>query len=261
MNQIFNFRRFRLLLKLEIAEKGRNYLMMGGLLVAIMLMLMLPIVFIRQNSQILIMLHALALFMVVVFGGSLYTSLVFSQYGSPATGISAIMIPASRLEKFTAILFLNLCFAIPFILLFLKLHYGTLEYANSLLRTTEPKYKPIPEGFLTYFVNIYIIAQGWIFLGSIYFRKSSFIKSAILFVLTYLVVCGLYLWQALYLTGFPSKLVSFPFTNWEVWYYKLNKNFYVPFPALFENIVYGFPFFLVVAMWYIAYVRLSEKQI
>ena len=64
------------------------------------------------------------LFMVVIFGGSLYTSQVFSQYSSPATGISAIMIPASRAEKYFGALFINLCFSVPFVLLFMKLHWN-----------------------------------------------------------------------------------------------------------------------------------------
>ena len=261
MNQTFNFRRFGLLLKLEIAEKGKNYLMMGGMLIAIMLMLMLPIIFSRQNSQILIFLHALALFMVVMFGGSLYTSLVFSQFGVPATGISAIMIPASRIEKYLGTLFINLCFTVPFVLLFLKLHESTIAYANTLLPASENPYKPIPEGFLMYFINLYVIIQGAIFLGSIYFTKFSFIKSAIGFFLTYLLVGGLYLWQAYYFTSYPSKLVSFPYTSWEVWYYKLNQSYYAGFPPTFQYVVNGFPFFLLLAMWYIAFVRLREKQI
>lgn len=261
MNQTFDFRRFWLFTKLEITEKGRNYLMMGGLLLAMLLLLMLPIIFSRQNSQIMLMLHALALFMVVIFGGSLYTSQVFSQYSSPATGISAIMIPASRAEKYFGALFINLCFSVPFVLLFMKLHYGTISYVNTLLPPTEQPYKPIPESFLTYFINLYIITQGAIFLGSIYFSKFSFIKSAIIAFLSYLLVGGLYLWQALHFTSYPSKLVSFPFTSWELWYYKLNKSYYVPFPSTFQYVVNSFPFFLLLALWYIAFVRLKEKQI
>ncbi|WP_149242909.1 hypothetical protein [Dyadobacter sp. 32] len=261
MNQSFDFRRFLLILKLDTSEKGKSYLMMAGLLLALLIFLMLPIAIVREPSMILMFLHALALFMVVIFGGSLYTNQAFSQYGSSSTGISAIMIPASRMEKFLSALFLNLLFVVPLMLLFLKLHHYLTDYANAKPTIGTFRYKPIPPDALTYFVLMYIMIQGFVFLGSIYFKKLSYIKTAISFFVIYVLVTALSLWQANFLAGNPSKLVTFPFTSWKVSYYALNKHYDVMFPSVFQDVVYAFPSFLILGMWYISYIRLKEKQI
>lgn len=261
MSQIFNLQRLLLLLKLEVYEKGKNQLMMGSLLTGLMLALMMPIVFVEQHGEVYVLFHALALFMVVIFGGSLYTVQVFGQYGSANTAISAIMVPASRQEKYFASLFLNLIFTVPFLLLFLLLHYKTIDYANSIAPKDMYKYQYIPKNILTYFVYLYVTTQGAVFLGSIYFRKLAYIKTAFIFCIIYLLVGGAYLMQAKYITSYPSKLVTFPFTSWEVWYYALGKNYYVGFPPAFQTLTYIFPVVLLLGMWFTAFVRLKEKQI
>jgi hypothetical protein len=261
MNQIFSFRRFWLLIKLDFAEKGRNYLMMGGMLITLMFFLMLPIALIRQYTQVLIMLHALALFMVVMFGGSLFTSQIFQHYSTPATAIAAIMIPASRLEKFLSAIFTNLLFVVPFMLIFLKTHTDTIIYANAHLTSKEFQYNMIPANALDYFVAMYLVIQGAVLLGSIYFKKFSYIKSAIVFFLVYLLVGLCYLWQAYHLADAPMKLVSFPFTSWDVYLAGTNERYHVDFPEGYQHIVYAFPVFLLLAFWLIAFVRLREKQI
>ncbi len=261
MNQIFNFHRFQLMLKLDVSEKGRGYLMMAGLLIVLLLLFMFPMVLTKEHSDVYIFLHGLALFMVVIFGSSLYTNQAFSQYGDPSTGISAIMIPASRLEKFLSALILNLIFTIPLMLLFQKLHITLIDHANASFPEGMLKYKPLPEDMLTFFLCLYIMIQGVIFLGSIYFKKLSYIKTAITFFITYMLVTAINLWEANHFTSYPSKLVTFPFSSWRVSYYSLNKNYLIGFPPDYQYVVYAFPVFLLLAMWFIAYIRLKEKQI
>jgi len=56
------------------------------------------------------------------FGRKLVHNQAFRQYNSRHTGMAALMVPASRLEKVLSALVMNLIFVVPLLLLFLFLH-------------------------------------------------------------------------------------------------------------------------------------------
>lgn len=261
MNQTFNLHRFRLLLRLDLAEKGKNYLLMGGMLVALLLAMLLPIILYDGYSELLLILHALALFMVVMFGGSLYTSYAYSQYGPADTGIAAIMIPASQFEKFLISLLINLLFIIPVTIFFVKFHYWSVEFANSKLPVNAHNYAPLPIGIMRYFIYLHVIIQGATILGSIYFKKLAYVKTAgIVFVLivSFALVNLMLIYQY---TSDPSRVVAFPFGSWQIYYYKLNQYYNLDYTESVKSLVYLFPPFFLLSTWYISYVRLKEKEI
>ena len=261
MNQTFNLHRFQLLIKLELIEKGKNYLLTACVFTGLMLLFMLPIAWQRDHYDILFLLHALALFMVVMFGGSLYTTSVFNQYSSSDTGIAALMIPASRLEKYLSALLINLLFIIPFSLLFFQLHYSTIDYANSKLTPGHGKYNYLPKELLQYFMSMHIIIQGSVFLGSIYFPKLSYIKTAVTLFVTAIFLGAVNWYLANSFTANPTNVVAFPFSAWKVWYEKLHTNYYIDFPENVQPLVNIVPIVFLLSVWFIAYLRLKEKQI
>lgn len=113
--------------------------------------------------------------MVVMFGGSLFTSTVFGHYGRSDTGIAAIMVPASRLEKFLNAILIVLLFIIPLTVFFVKFHYWSVEYANSRLPAGGRRYYPLPADVLRYFIYMHVMIQGAVLLGSIQgFKADSF---------------------------------------------------------------------------------------
>lgn len=261
MNQTFDLHRFGLMLKLDLAEKGKNNLGTAALLVGILLLLMLPIITSVNYSGIYEALHYIALFMILLLGSSLYTSSAFSSYASPSTGIAGLMTPASILEKFLSALLLNLLFIIPFLLLFVKLHFFTYEYANSKLPLTSYKYKPIPDEVILYMCYCYALIQGSIFLGSIYFTKASYIKSAAITIAMFLLAEIIQMIPTTSITG-HFKAVTFPLTGWKLWYFGKDSKFYlINYPESFQVIVYIFPVLLLISLWFIAYLRLKEKEI
>lgn len=258
MNQYFNLRRFGLLLKLDLAENGRNYLLTAGLIITVMLLLMLPVRVSREFSDTKFLLHPLALFMCVWFGGSLFTSTVFAQYGSPSKGISALMLPTSRLEKFGVSLLVNLFFTVLFIVLFWQIHHGFIETANVHLPATGRKYHPIPPGPTTFLTYSYFLIQGAMFLGSIYFPKHAYLKTAVA-LLTVVAAAQIFHYTlANELTGNPSFLLTVPFSSWAI---TQGRYFLINYPKPVDTIVWIFLVFLIVALWTIAYVRLKEKEI
>lgn len=261
MNQTFDFHRLGLMLKLDLAEKGRNYLFMAILLVVLLIAMMLPIAVFKQYNSFLEVLQILGLFMIVFLGSSLYTSSVFSQYSRPSKGMSAIMTPASSLEKLLSALFINLIFIVPFIFLYWKLHFGTIEYANAQLKTTF-HYNRLPDDVVQYLTSCYFLIQGSIFLGSIYFRKASYIKTVAIAILVFLLTAIFQNMLAYQFTSDAGHIVTYPLSGWKIWYFNTAYNsFEVFYPVNYRIIVYSFPLLMLLSLWFIAYVRLKEKEI
>jgi hypothetical protein len=258
MNQTFNFHRFGLMLKLDLAEKGRNYLFIAALLVVLMVALMLPIAIFKQYNSILEVLQILALFMIVLLGSRLYTSNVFNQYARSSTGIAALMTPASAFEKLLSALVINLVFIVPFIFLYWKIHFSTIEYANSQLKTTF-HYNRLPDDVVQYLTGCYFLIQGSVFLGSIYFRKASYIKTVAIAV-SFLLLSGIFQNMLAYqFTSNAGHIVTYPLSGWKIWYFNTAYNsFEIFYPAPYRIIVYTFPLLMLLSLWFVAYVRLKE---
>lgn len=261
MNQVFDIRRFMQLVKLDSAERGKNYILMAVLLTGLLLSLLLPIVVVRGYSTVLLLFHALALFMVVIFGGSLFTSTVFSHYGRPDSGIAAIMVPASQLEKFLNALLVTLLFIVPFTLFFVRFHHWSIEYANSRLPAGGMRYNVLPADVQHYFIYMHIMIQGAVFLGSIWFSKLSYIKTALVLFLLAVFSFGINLAFAYFSTGTPSKVVAFPFSGWQLWYFSSGQQYSLVHTESVKSFVYTFPFIFLVSTWYISFIRLREKEI
>ncbi len=260
MKQVFDIRRFIQLVKLDSTERGKNYILMAGLLTGLLLALLLPIVVVHSYNTVLLLFHALALFMVVMFGGSLFTSTVFSHYGRPDTGIAAIMVPASRLEKFLNALLITLLFIIPFTLFFIRFHYWSVEYANNRLPADGTRYYPLPPDVMRYFIYMHIMIQGAVFLGSIWFSKLSYIKTASVLFLLAVFSFGINFAFAYFSTGAPSKMVVFPFSGWQLWY-NSGQQYSLTHTEPVKSFVYLFPLIFLASMWYISFIRLKEKEI
>ncbi|MBE9464295.1 hypothetical protein ACFP1I_06125 [Dyadobacter subterraneus] len=262
MNQTFDFHRFGLMLKLDLAEKGRNNLAMASLLVVVLLFFMLPITTSNTFKGFYEALHHIALFMILLLGSSLYTSSVFTPYASQSTGMASLMIPASTLEKFLSTLLLNLLFIVPFLFLFFELHLSTVNYANSKISADGYKYHPLSSDVIQYTCYSYALIQGSIFLGSIYFSKASYIKSAACAIAIFVIIAAVQINMANTMTGSFEKVNTFPFTGWKMWNFGKNFKFYeVNYPENFQILVNIFPVLILLSLWFITYLRLKEKEI
>ena len=269
MNQTFNIHRFALILRLDATEKGKNLLLIVALLVSSLLIMLLPITMSKEPSGFREALHYMALFGVMLFGGTFYSSYAFTQYSSPSTGIAALMLPASKTEKFLSSLLVNLVFIIPFLFFFIKLHHVTIDIANAKLRDGGYKYSYIPDEVFTYFNYCYFILHSVVFLGSIYFTKASYIKTAAFALITVLVLVFVNLTIANLFVGNPEKLVTFPMSSWKIWdssnMYMIRdghaKFFHIVHPAKVMYAFQAFAALVTLSFWYITYLRLKEKEI
>ncbi|MCF0051545.1 hypothetical protein LXM25_15870 [Dyadobacter sp. LJ53] len=269
MNQIFNIHRFALVVKLDLVERGKNYLLIALLLTILLLSLMLPIVTSSKPSGTFEALHYMAMFMVMLFASSFYTSSAMTHYAAAPTSISNIMLPASHFEKFLSALFFNLLFVILFLVLYFQLHYRTIDIANAKLPSWGYKYPYMKVDLAVYFSFAYFMLHSIIFLGSIYFSKRSYVKTAAFTCVAVLVVFTIHFTMSNYLTHYPSKLNTLPFASWQMWYFNdgnfavfLGLNtFYIQFPETVYRAIQGFITVFILSIWYIAYLRLKEKEV
>jgi hypothetical protein len=269
MNQTFDIHRFALILKLDATEKGKNLLLIAALLVTALLLMLLPITMAKEPSGFREALHYIALFVVMLFGSTFYSSYAFTQYSTSSSGIASLMLPASKTEKFLSSLLTNLIFIVPFLFFFIKMHHVTIDIGNTKLPAGDFKYRYIPDEVFTYFIYCYFILQSVVFLGSIYFIKASYIKTAAFALITVIVLVFANLAFANVLAGNPERLVTFPMSGWKIWdtsnMYMIRdghtKFYHVIHP---ENALHAFKAFAVLvtlSFWYITFLRLKEKEI
>lgn len=258
MNQQFNITRFGLMLRLYWAENGKSFLSSLGLVFGIMLFLMLPIVGTDRYRDILFILHILGFFSGILLGGSLFTRTAFSAYATSERGISTLMLPASRLEKFAGILLAHLLFVVLVFIAGYLLHIGLTDWANQGITDGYRKYQPAPSEVMLVLGLSYAILQGAVFLGSIYFTKNSFIQTlgVLLVLVTIAFVFNLFL--AYHFTGYPPSVLAFPFTLWHIFE---DQRYTVTYPGSLDEVVKFFLGSIVFALVYITYVRLREKEI
>lgn len=258
MNDVLNPRRLWWLIKFEYNQKGKSLILSAGLIVGLMLLLMLPILSSSTYREIFGLLHILAFFVAVLMGGSLFTNLAFSEYGSSLKGVAAIMIPASRSEKFLLALLTNLFFATGFIVLYWNLHHWLIDFANQNLAPKSRWYQYIPPNVAVFLSYCYFLLQAVIFLGSIYFAKNSFIKTIGVFFIFGLFI---YFFHFLIVNSFSensANMMTFPFTPWQVW---KGKTYFVDYPQELGWAKWTVLSSFVVGLWYAAYARLKEKEI
>jgi hypothetical protein len=140
--------------------------------------------------------------------GCLLAGTSFSQLGDRRQGIGYLSIPASHLEKLLCVLFFNVfLYFVAFLLVFYIVDIPFVKAANKLLlaRTTfwpgtthrisaSPVYNfftgfgaPIPEQDGHAFLVGYFAIQSTFILGSVYFTRSSFLKTTVAVLLLMLV--------------------------------------------------------------------------
>jgi hypothetical protein len=274
----FSFDRWRLLVGRHWAENKRKYILSMVAITSLLLFWFGFIIMVDQNYHLPDSMQHGTYFVCLFIIGSFYASQFFNDLGSQPRGINFLLTPASTLEKLACSLFYAvLLFFLFFTLAFYLADVLMVALANALQRSrtdageTRPPSEVINLFFAKkhnadsvnisfYLVLAFFAVQSFFLLGSVYFSKYSFIKTAIaLFVLF---MAGLflesYVMDALlpngyhagrlttYLTvhgdGSGAKVAALP--EWIG--NTLNVVFSYAFPPLF---------------WLATYYRLKEKEV
>jgi len=256
MNQVFSFHRYWLLLKLDFAENGRRSILTLAVIIGIMLIMMSPVIDYTKFGFDRTLFHPFG-YCLITFCLSLSTSLVFDKYASTTKGIHTILIPASQTEKFLAALTGNLAFATVVIALFIGMHIWFIDLmAMDVPDIINRKYSP---PFILLLVYIYFLVQSVCFLGSIYFKKATYIKTASVFAFVLIVFSLMNRAFVRNVTDGDPSISAIPFGQWNVM--GRNTVFKIEYGESTLLLIKIFLVFFVTALWYIAFVRLKEKEI
>ncbi|WP_342329101.1 hypothetical protein [Pedobacter sp. FW305-3-2-15-E-R2A2] len=259
MNNTFSFRRFSLLFSKHTTEYYKTYL----LSVAVLLGLLAAILGfssyvsggpIHEKAQ-------LAIFWVFLLSaGSIFTSMVFSDFGDKRKSISMLTLPVSHFEKYlVAWLYSFVIFQLIFLVSFYAVDYLVLLIGNSgesqglkimNVFSAEEDYKLV---FL-----FYAILHSLAFLGAIFFEKIHFIKTA--FVVLLLCLLAVLVNQPIADALFDVKLEKVvPFVSIGIQegghYYQIS-----PLPSI-EPVMFGLSLACIGLLWIGAYFKLKEKEV
>jgi hypothetical protein len=261
MDKSFSLQRLRMLITINFVENRGNYFLMGSALIAVLLIMMLPVCFFRTYNNLSQLAQFAAVPLVMILGSSLYTSYALTHFATGSKGMLGLMAPASTLEKFVASLIVNLAFLLLFLLFFWELHFRTIEFGNRIIPESGMKYSLMTKDVIIYISFCYFLVNAAVLLGSIYFIKSSYVKT-FTFVLMVCVLLSLSNTAfAQYLASYPLMMGAFPLGGWNIVHDAGLKVYRVPFPKSALPILYGTPVLMIIGLWFNSYQRLKEKQI
>lgn len=276
MSQYFNAQRWWLLVRRQWAENGRRYLLAAVAIAGLQLLLFSFIILTSDKNPLLPWLQSFVFMAGLFLAGPLFASQYFRELSSRPKAINYLLTPASHLEKFLCGLF----YVLPLFLgLYIICFYAAdglavliantvHEAGDNLGRTNSPYAQMInvffinqtdnPERATAFVYNMFVVVQSLYFLGSVYFTRYSYVKTAvagsvILFILliiqsqffVHLLPKGGFnegLWQYRAIDGDTAKLIKLP-------------------AALAFTIEWLVRLGTPLVLWVATYLRLNEKEV
>jgi hypothetical protein len=280
-NQLFSFYRWRLLVAKHWAEHRRPYLLsllaIAGLYAAWFAFMIAMDAYAPMAANMQFVAYMFGLY----FVGCLFASMFFAELGTRKDALPWLSLPASQLEKLCcALLYGVVLFYIAFTLVFYCVDIIMVQWSNNITYR-HPRFfpgttirvmpvtlynvfsadgAPVPEKDYHLFTSLYFTAEAAFLLGSVYFARYSFIKTAIavlLFVLGFVVLQRGIIYPLL------PKGWSNDFLSWSKPLYDTGPpGDEVRLPANLEKgfVLLG-QFGLPVFFWFVTWLRLKEKEV
>ena len=254
MNQFFSFNRFKLLVLMHWAHNKKRYglslLALVGLLIFRFLLFLLIGIGEDKSGDVQKSTYFFSLFVV----GTLYASQYFNDLGSRAKASNFLLVPASAFEKVLCSLTYTVVF---FIIVFTAAYYLIDILMLTISNNFVTKNKHAEQGTINVFQSgffilrenlkinallFFLAIQSAFLLGSVYFKKYSFLKTIISCFVVYFFLFGV-----TYLLCRPL----FPGGRDEV-----------RIPSWVEQ-AFGILLMYVIAplFWMLTYFRLKQKQV
>jgi hypothetical protein len=272
MNQFFSFKRFNLLVMKHWADNKKRYalsvLAFIGLLITWFVFTMLTLMDPQpMGKEVQTITFFFALFAVGVFFASQY----FNELGSRSKGINFLLVPASAFEKLLcSLVYTVLLFLLVFTATFYLVDVLMVSIAKAFGVSTGEKFSvanvfdvinlPFTRDTTLNLLSFFFSVQAAFLLGSVYFEKYSFIKTAICgFVGGFIIFCFFYFFNAqlfddgAYYRGF--------LTSYRV---KVNgaSERLVQIPAWIGEVLRFLALYAIAPfLWLVTYYRLKEKQV
>jgi len=267
MNNTFDFNRFKLLIGRQWQSYKKEYFLIVGVLLAIILYFYGNELYKVFEEGDIVMYNNDFRFRIPLFIilGLLYISLTassyFKNYGKSNAAIAEILVPASKLEKFLAGIFYTTGLGfVTYLLLFHIIDFGFMNYVRSFTTSTTSYmengkeivrdnlnflHKVIYIDPVKYFVFLPFTINALFLLGSIYFKNKQFIKT-IVSVAIYAGLC-FFLIYSIYRLFFLGHM-------------QLDKNNIDDNKDLIKFLFAALGWTITIILWTITYVRLKEKE-
>ena len=263
MNDVFSLRRFGWLMRKIFLERimqvaGTILLCFTVTFMVYAMTRLLQGVQVGQNGAFLVGL---------TLGGSLMASVVFNYFNNNAMGASFLTLPASLLEKWlSGILIVGVLYFLLFLAFFRLVDFAFVWQYHHSLDHHAPYYKEQYEavnlmsfteftawGNYVMFLNF----AGIMMLGSLFFNKAAFIKTA-LFICV--VIVGAFLLNLLVINLLiKNTQTAFPFSVVWIWVGKERASIELS-PENADKIKIIFRFVLPAILWSLSLLRLKEKE-
>ncbi|AOM78291.1 hypothetical protein [Pedobacter steynii] len=259
MNNIFNFRRFSLLFSKHTREYYKTYLLSVAVLFGLLTAALGFLCYV-SGGAIQIKTQFSIFFLFLLGAGSVFTSLVFSDFGDSRKSIAMLTLPVSHFEKYlVAWIYSFVIFQLVFLLSFYAVDFLVLTLGSSG-KGEELKIMNVfsADGEHLFVFQLYMIVHSMAFLGAIFFEKIHFIKTA--FVVLILSLVLILINQPMVHALFDVKLQKIvPFVNLGIEeagrYYIIN-----PLPSV-KPLMLGLSLTFAVLLWIGAYFKLKEKEV
>ncbi len=179
MNDIFSLKRFSISLRRPFVEKGVR--MFGSILIVLMVILLF--MNISVNPQTYLNVQMTFLILGLMFGPVIYMSVVANEFTNQSKGISYLLLPSSRFEKWLLnnVVVIGLYF-LTFSLLFRLIEIWMIGRLENNFDLVEGAIQPISFDSIQYQVASLVgigISLG-ILIGSHYFKKNSLVISLLI---------------------------------------------------------------------------------
>jgi hypothetical protein len=263
MNDIFNFRRFRLYFIKSILERPIQILGSFALSFSVVLL----IYFMMKNVANFDAAQFISFTVGIAGGGCLLASLVFGYFSDASSGYSFFTLPVSAFEKWlSGVLIVGVIYVGCFLLFFRGLDSFFVHLYHAGLNKLDPRYQRDYDAVYLFRFDtqagdsmiFFFNAAAAMLIGSLYFNKVSFVKTA-------LVICGLYFFtfllnRLLSSIFFGDATNSFPFHS--VGLKNGDEGGFVILPYQWSN-VYDLisTYILPVILLIVSFIRLREKEL
>jgi hypothetical protein len=261
LQDFFKPKRFWLLLKKDFYTQYKTYLIAIGAICCILFIVNVSSVASWNKWNFNQVFYPLTLFI----GGFIFTSLCFSELGGEQSKIGYFTLPASIFEKLASRLVVSnigyVIISVGFYFLFTVIAF----IVNFLLfGVAHPVFNPF-DPVIVFCVQLYLVTQSVFFLGAIYFRNNTFIKTIVavfVIALALAVFAGLMFFGSFYLV-MAIRHIDFPFDLF------FKGQFYPAMPPVFAEIGkialvavhVSFWFVLAPLVWVTSYFRLRDTEV
>ncbi len=257
INSILNFNRIFYLIRNEVFSNYRKILTIFGALAAILFVIMIFNRFFQSTADI----YTGWFGNVLIIGGLIYASSMFSDLHHPQKGIQYIMLPASMEEKLLSKLIMGTIGYTLTVIVFFYL-FSLIMSCFSLLISghVTALFNPLVSNVGWEILN-FIVIQSVFMLGSVYFKRSPFFKTILaLFVFFFLAsICGILIIRLVY-HDFFGKFINGGSMNLnipDITGY-INNSFARNIPGI-AKILYWFV--MAPVFWVVSYFRLKETEV